>query len=271
MVAEKNIRLNGTLLGTFDNDYTALRDRHHPSANTLIVNGHSRPWQTLIHDGDDVLLFDAATPPTPALWRAIYDARYGRDIMDRLQAGRVAICGLGGLGSLVALELARLGVGRLLLIDGDRVDPTNLARQHYSLSQIGQAKTDAMADTITRCAPLTTVETATVWLNADNIVPLLDGWPLVCECLDRPESKALLAEHVLRDLPQTTLICASGMAGYRSGNAITAKRVLPRLYMIGDSESEGEEGIGLMAPRVGLCASAQATLTMRLLLGETTP
>lgn len=75
----------------------------------------------MVIEGDNVLLFAADKRPSPALWRAIYDARYGRDVMDRLQAGSVAICGLGGLGALVALELGRLGVGRLLLIDGDVV------------------------------------------------------------------------------------------------------------------------------------------------------
>lgn len=270
-MVEHTIRLNGTALVTTANDYAALRAMQNITADTLIVEGHSRPWQTPVTDGDEVLMFDATQPPTPTLWRAIYDARYGRELMDRLQAGRVAICGLGGLGSLVALELARLGVGRLLLIDGDHVDPTNLARQQYSFDQLGQAKTDALAATIARCAPLTTVERATVWLTADNIAPLLADWPLICECLDRPEAKATLTQTVLSALPEATLIGASGMAGYASGNTIRTQQVLPRFYLAGDGASEGEEGIGLMAPRVGLCASTQATLVMRLLLGETTP
>lgn len=265
------ILVNGKHIETTASDYAALRTQHQPSADTLIVAGHSKPWTTTICDGDEVLLLDSAATPSPALWRAIYDARYGRDVMERFQAGRVAICGLGGLGSLAALELARLGVGRLLLIDGDHVDPTNLARQHYTFAQIGQKKADALADTIRASAPLTQVETAAVWLNEDNMVPLLKDWPLVCECLDRPETKALLTNTVLSQLPQTTLVGASGMAGCHSGNSITARQVLSRFYLVGDGTNEGEEGIGLMAPRVGLCASAQATLIMRLLLGETTP
>lgn len=267
-VVEKTIYLNGAPFSTAADTYTALHD---DGADTLIVNGHSRSWQTTVTDGDEVLVFDSTLPPTPALWRAIYDARYGHDVMERLQAGRVAICGLGGLGSLVAIELARLGVGRLLLIDGDRVDPTNLARQHYRIDQIGQLKTEALVTILAECAPLTTVETQSVWLDGENIVPLLADWPLICECLDRPEAKALLTEHVLRDLPDSILVGTSGMAGYESGNSITTKRLLSRLYTCGDGASEGEEGIGLMAPRVGLCASAQATMMMRLLLGETNP
>ena len=162
-------------------------------------------------------------------------------------------------------------MGRLLLIDGDVVDPTNLARQHYFASQIGLRKTDALASTLAECAPLTAVETRSVWLDGDNIASLLAHWPIICECVDGPETKALLTQSVLSELPDATLVGASGMAGYGSGNAIVTKRVLPQLYMTGDGASEGEEGIGLMAPRVGLCASAQATMVMRLLLGEPTP
>lgn len=266
-----NICLNGRWLVTKVSDYDTLRREYAPGADTLIVNGHSRPSQTSISEGDEVLMFSSAERPSPALWRAIYNARYGKNIMELLQAGRVAICGLGGLGSLAAIELARLGVGELLLIDGDQVDATNLARQQYRFDQIGQLKTAALAETIAGTAPLTHIKTAGVWLDKENIVPLLSDWPIICECLDRPESKALLTNTVLSSLPDATLVAASGMAGYGSGNAITSKQLLPHFYLVGDEVSEGEEGIGLMAPRVGLCASAQATLIMRLLLGETTP
>lgn len=265
------ILLNGKRIIVDADDYASLHKVQRPEADTLIVNGRTKPWSTPITSGDEVLLFDSAVPPTKMLWHAIYDARYGSEIMHRLQAAHVAICGLGGLGSLVALELARLGVGRLLLIDGDSVDPTNLARQHYRIDQIGQAKTTALAQTISDSAPLTTVETASCWLTAENIPTLLSDWPFVCECLDRPDTKAMLTTTVLSTLPEHTLVTASGMAGHGSGNTIVAKKLLPNLYQVGDGKSEGEEGIGLMAPRVGLCASAQATLVMRLLLGETTP
>ncbi|MEE0435174.1 MAG: sulfur carrier protein ThiS adenylyltransferase ThiF [Peptococcaceae bacterium] len=263
--------LNGAFITTAAPDYAALRAERNITADTLLINGHHRGWQTALADGDHALMFNAAQTPSPALWQAIYQARYGKEVMRRLQMGQVAICGLGGLGSLVAIELARLGVGRLLLIDGDTVDPTNLARQHYTISQIGQLKTQALATTLANFAPLTQVETATVWLNKDNIAPLLTDWPLICECLDHPENKALLTQTILTALPNATLVGSSGMAGYASGNAIISQQVLPHFYMVGDSESEGEDGIGLMAPRVGLCASAQATLIMRLLLGEITP
>lgn len=263
--------LNGSNCHTDATTYQGLREEKGIYADALIVNGHSKVWDTAVTEDDEVLMLDSRTAPSKAVWRAIYDARYGKDIMDRLQAAKVAICGLGGLGSLIALELGRLGVGTLLLIDDDTVEPTNLARQHYTMRHIGQNKTDAMAAQLSEAAPLTRVITQCIHLNRENIAELLGDYPMVCEAVDRPETKAALTEVILAACPQTTIIGASGMAGYGPGNAITAKKIFSRLYMVGDGESEGEEGIGLMAPRVGLCASAQATLIMRLILGETTP
>lgn len=263
-----NIRLNNAPYTTSAETYQDLKDASDLLADMLIVNGHSKAWDTHISQDDNVIMLDSKSTPSISTWRAIYDARYGKEIMDKLQAGKVAICGLGGLGSLIAIELGRLGVGSLLLIDYDVVEPTNLARQQFNFSHIGLNKTDAVANQLAEIAPLTKVTTKNIRLTHENIVEILHEYPYVCEAVDKPETKALLTQIILSKCPNTTIIGGSGMAGHGPGNAIQAKRILPRLYMVGDGESEGEEGIGLMAPRVGLCASAQATLIMRLLLND---
>ena len=57
----------------------------------------------------------------------------------------LAVCGLGGLGSHIAEALARAGIGKLILIDFDYVDVSNLHRQQYKATQVGKSKTEAMA------------------------------------------------------------------------------------------------------------------------------
>ena len=242
-----------------------------PQATLLIVDGHNRDWSESICSGDHVQMLDTLVPPNLATWRALYDARYGEAIMDKLQTSKVAVCGLGGLGSVIATSLGRLGVGELLLIDKDIVEPTNLARQQYSLRHLGMTKADAMASMLKESAPLTKVKAKTLCLDAQNAAEVLAGYDVVCEALDRPDTKAMLIETVLAQCPVATIVAASGMAGYDSGNSITTNKVFSRLYTSGDGTSEGEDGIGLMAPRVGLCANHQATMIMRLLLGEVTP
>ena len=91
--------------------------------------------------------------PTHEEMRRALAERHGAALQARFDAGRVAVCGLGGLGSNVAIALARAGVGQLHLIDFDRVDLTNLNRQQYTVDQLGRYKTEALAETLGRIAP----------------------------------------------------------------------------------------------------------------------
>ena len=82
-----------------------------------------------------------------------FAARHGRAAQDKINQATVAICGLGGLGSNIAIALARAGVGRLILTDFDRVDITNLHRQQYKATQLGEFKTEALAANLRENAP----------------------------------------------------------------------------------------------------------------------
>ena len=77
-----------------------------------------------------------------------YDAmlieRHGQKVFEILSKACVGIAGLGGLGSNIAMMLARSGIGRLLLIDFDVVEPSNLNRQHYMVSHLGMPKAEAI-------------------------------------------------------------------------------------------------------------------------------
>ena len=64
-------------------------------------------------------------------------ARCTREEVEKLRNAEVAVAGLGGLGSHVSVFLARAGVGHLHLVDFDKVDMTNLNRQHYFISHLG--------------------------------------------------------------------------------------------------------------------------------------
>ena len=75
-------------------------------------------------------------------WMGALNARHGKERQEKFSRAVVAVCGLGGLGSNVAIALARAGIGKLILIDFDRVDVTNLNRQQYKASQLGMNKTE---------------------------------------------------------------------------------------------------------------------------------
>ena len=75
------------------------------------------------------------------------------EIADKLKNSTVGIAGLGGLGSNVAMALARSGIGRLIIVDFDEVEESNLNRQAYDMEQVGQRKTEALMYNIEKANP----------------------------------------------------------------------------------------------------------------------
>lgn len=197
--------------------------------------------------------------------------RHGADIQQKLDHAAVGIAGLGGLGSNIAVFLARLGVGRLVLVDFDTVEVSNLNRQHYTMRDLGRPKADALRDQLIEINPYLDYETYTTRVTPENAPQLFADCDVVCEAFDRADQKAMLIETLLAHLPDTPIVSGSGMAGCGSANAIRTERRFTRLYLCGDGTSDIADGVGLMAPRVAVCAAHEATMVLRLLLGYTEP
>ena len=206
--------------------------------------------------------------PTKNEWMDALIARHGLDLHERFSSATVAVCGLGGLGSNIAITLARAGIGKLILIDSDRVDITNLHRQQYKADQIGFFKTDALADNLSEIAPYTEIQTVTEKITEENFADLLKDADVVCEAFDNAEAKAMLVNGVLEQLPQCYLVAASGMAGMDTPNTIQTRKVMKHFYLCGDETNDVADTIGLVAPRVMLCAAHQAHTVLRILAGE---
>ena len=203
--------------------------------------------------------------PTKEEWNRALEARHGKTLHKAFSSGVVAICGLGGLGSNIAIVLARAGIGKLILIDFDRVDVINLHRQQYKAYQVGMYKTDALADNLREIAPYMELETHTERITEENVVTLLEDADIICEAFDDAECKAMLTNTLLSELPDKYLVAASGMAGMGSVNSIKTRRITSRFYLSGDEASDVSDGIGLVAPRVALCAAHQAHTVLRIL------
>ena len=203
--------------------------------------------------------------PTKNEWKKALEERHGKELQQAFSSATVAICGLGGLGSNIAIALARAGIGKLILIDFDRVDITNLHRQQYKASQIGMHKTDALADNLREIAPYIELEMHTARITEENVVTFLKDADIVCEAFDDAECKAMLTDTVLSEIPDRYLVAASGMAGMGTPNSIKTRRITSRFYLCGDETSNVSHGIGLVAPRVALCAAHQAHTVLRIL------
>lgn len=241
--------------------------RFKPEADLVVYNGFPSAGDPLLSEGDAVVLIKRGEQPDPEELEALMAARHTPGVHARLKMACVAIAGCGGLGSNVALSLARVGVGRLILADFDLVVPSNLNRQQYFVQQIGQYKVEALRETLERANPFVQVEAHRVELTPDNIPLLFADADVIVEAFDRAEMKVMIIETVLSQMPGRPLVVGSGMAGYGRNNAIQTRRE-GDLYICGDQVSEARPGRGLMAPRVGIAANHQANQVLEILLGE---
>lgn len=121
----------------------------------------------------------------------------GEEALEKLRSARVALFGIGGVGSFAAEALARGGVGHITLVDGDTVSITNINRQLIALhSTVGKEKTAVMAERIADISPETEVETYPVVYGAENL-DLLDfsTYDYVIDAIDTVTSKLILIEE----------------------------------------------------------------------------
>lgn len=208
-----------------------------------------------------------AIPTKEEMYRAL-EERHGAELQKKLTAASVAVCGLGGLGSNIAIALARAGVGRLHIIDFDRVDISNLNRQQYYPEQLGLYKAEALYDTLSRIAPYCGICRESVKLTEENIPELLADADIICEAFDAADQKAMLVNTVLEKMPEKYLVSGSGMAGIAPSNTISTRRVTKRFYLCGDGVSDVADGMGLVASRVLVCAGHQAHAVIRIIAEE---
>jgi sulfur carrier protein ThiS adenylyltransferase len=206
--------------------------------------------------------------PTTEEWFLTLEQRHGKALQGKFSAATVAVCGLGGLGSNIAISLARVGIGKLILIDFDRVDISNLHRQQYKATQIGKYKAQALAENLLEIAPYLEVRAVTARITEENYMDLLHDADVICEAFDNAEVKAMLANAVLETMPYKYLVAASGMAGMGTPNTIRTRKITKYFYLCGDEISDAADNIGLVAPRVMLCAAHQAHTVLRILADE---
>ncbi|AMV71428.1 sulfur carrier protein ThiS adenylyltransferase ThiF [Desulfuromonas carbonis] len=245
----------------------ALCQQFKPDADLVIRNGFPLEGDQPLAEDDRLVLIRRGEIPAAEELETLLVARHTPGVHARLKKAHVGIAGVGGLGSSIAVALARCGIGRLTIADFDLVEPSNLNRQQYFIDQLGLPKVVALRDNLARINPYVQVATHHLRLTTDNIPTLFAGVDVMVEAFDRAEQKAMLVETFLGKVADKPLVAASGMAGFGPANTIVSRQVGGRLTLVGDGTSAAAPGQGLMAPRVGIAAHHQANAVLRLLLG----
>lgn len=188
-------------------------------------------------------------------------------IKKKLHNSSVGIAGLGGLGSNAAVALARAGVGRLVLVDFDNVEKSNLDRQYYFTDQIGKAKTEAITENIKKINPDVLVETHNVKLVKSSMDVFFKDVDVIIEALDNADIKTEFIEEIMLKLANKPVVAASGVAGYGYSDRIKTIH-LGNLYLCYDEQAKCSDEDILSAPRVCLMACWEANLALEIILGE---
>jgi sulfur carrier protein ThiS adenylyltransferase len=246
----------------------SVRDRIKADADLLIVNGFPASAETPLKDGDQVVLIRRGEIPDADELDALLTARHTPGVHEAVKESIVGIAGVGGLGSAIAIALARTGIGHLIIADFDIVEPSNLNRQQYFIDQIGLPKVYALRDTLARINPHVRITACHLRLTPANIEEVFGHAQILAEAFDRAEQKVMLVEAFATRFPDRPIVTGSGMAGYGPANTVQTQEVADNLYLCGDGCTAAAPGTGLMAPRVGVAAHHQANAVLRLLLGH---
>ena len=134
----------------------------------------------------------------------------GEEAIEKLSRSYVALFGLGGVGSYAAEALARGGVGRILLIDNDKVSRSNINRQLCALqSTIGRYKVDVVAERLLDINPDIIIEKCYSFVLPENITEFkFEEFDYVIDAVDTVSAKISIAEQATKN--QTPMICCMG-------------------------------------------------------------
>ena len=247
--------------------YKFLEKFNATEPDIFIVDGFAIKEDSELKDGSNVVFIRRGVMPEREVLRAMIASRNSPELNLALSKAVIGVAGLGGLGSNIALSLARVGVKKLVLADFDVVEPSNLNRQQYFVRHIGLKKTQALKELINDVNPFVEVETHDIFLDEKNVASVFGECEILCEAFDNVAGKAMILNEAGASLKDKKIIGASGMAGYFSSNLIKTIKFAKNVYLCGDLTNEAKIGQGLMAPRVAVCANHEANLAIRLLMG----
>ena len=184
----------------------------------------------------------------------------------KLKKSKVCVVGLGGLGSVAAMQLAGLGVGFLRVVDGDVVDVTNLHRQHlYGVDKEGKSKVEAATERLRSLNPYIVVETVKCSVNESNGEGIVQGMDVVVDGLDNMEARY----GVNRACVKLGVPYVFGAVATTMGNVSTivpGKSVCLECFY--GNKSGKSEIVGVHPSAVNIIASIEVSETIKLLTGQ---
>ncbi|MCK4945366.1 MAG: sulfur carrier protein ThiS adenylyltransferase ThiF [Alphaproteobacteria bacterium] len=191
---------------------------------------------------------------------------FGEHGLRKIQSATVGIAGLGGLGSNCAACLVRSGFRKLVLVDFDKVEHSNLNRQFYFLDQVGMPKTDSLKTNLLRINPDLDITLVMQKISADNAVVIFEKCGAVVEAFDKAESKCFMAEAFINS--GKLFVGASGLAGWGDSDTLHIRKIKDNCFLVGDGCSEVTTALPPCAPYVSIVAAKEADIVLSWVLEQ---
>ena len=185
-------------------------------------------------------------------------------VNDILKNASVSILGCGGLGSNIAMTLARVGVGNIYIYDFDTVEHSNLNRQNYNVSDLGKSKVLKTKEKIKEAIPYAKVYGEEVFITWDVLDDISKRTDIFIEAFDKKEMKKLAFDYFLGKQGKR-LVMASGVSGLGDLDDIKIKNI-DNVTMIGNFTTTPDEG--LYSPFIGIISNLEALSAVKIIVGE---
>lgn len=193
-------------------------------------------------------------------------ALWGEEAQEKLRRSSVLIVGLGGLGSAAALYAAAAGVGRVILVDDDRVEESDLNRQvlHWTLD-LGRPKVESAAEKLKMLNPETTVEAERQRLSSlQQAMELVERADVVVDCLDNWGGRFLLNEACVRARKPLVHAAVEGVAGWLT---VLKPPEGPCLQCLFPRPPAERHAVPVIGPMPGVFGSMEAFEALKLITG----
>jgi molybdopterin/thiamine biosynthesis adenylyltransferase len=189
----------------------------------------------------------------------------------RLRSATVCVAGVGGLGSVAAMQLAAMGVGHLRLVDYDVVERSNLQRQHlYDVSALGYPKVEVAARRLSEMNPYIKIEPLPLAIAAHNAEEIIEGVDVVVDGLDRMSPRYAVNRACVRlGVPY---VFGAAVSMYGNTSTILPRETACLECFQGFTEDDALPScavLGVHPSIIGLIASIEVAETTRVLLGQT--
>lgn len=192
-------------------------------------------------------------------------ARNVKGITELLKKSVIGVAGCGGLGSNAAVALTRAGVGKLILLDYDVVEESNLNRQYFFVDDIGKSKVDALEFHLKNINPNLIIEKHNITIKKDDIPVVFHNADILLEAFDMAQNKKFLIEAWVKAYPDRPVICGNGLSGFGNFEMLKVQKV-GNIYFCGDGFTD--MSMGLTSSRVAIVANMQANVAIEIIANK---